>query len=292
MFLIKLARYMFDNYLNLQKKERRLRKKKEGRLPRLKSLQHLTEVRAAGRQDKWVGSGERVIKSLGKNIQTGFTWATDLQHSEWHLLGLNYPDVGKFQLLLMKGRKKFTERDFGQRQWMWDLDGCWQRVRLWSTSARTFSCRAKFSWCRSHLKATVIMEMFIQEFFAITLSRIDYHSAHPFELQRRKITFWTRRVKSFHTCTAPSPPPARPFSERNIYCYFRHHRHCQYLKSSFNVLLLAFWIFVPIGFRVEQVDSTSRYAVLAAAGTTNSCYIAILSQQWHGMVDWNWPNKP
>ena len=129
-------------------------------------------------------------------------------------------------------------------------------------------------------------------FFAITLSRIDYHSAHPFELQRRKITFWTRRVKSFHTCTAPSPPPARPFSERNIYCYFRHHRHCQYLKSSFNVLLLAFWIFVSIGFRVEQVDSTSRYAVLAAAGTTNSCYIAILSQQWHGMVDWNWHNKP
>ena len=174
MFLIKLARYMFDNYLNLQKKERRLRKKKEGRLPRLKSLQHLAEVLAAGRQDKWVGSGERVIRSLGKNIQTGFTWATDLQHSEWHLLSLNYPDVGKSQLLLMKGSKKFTERDFGQRQWMWDLNGCWQRVRLWSTSARTFSCRAKFSWCRSHLKATVIMEMFIQEFFAITLSRIDY----------------------------------------------------------------------------------------------------------------------
>ena len=65
----------------------------------------------------------------------------------------------------------------------------------------------------------------------------------------------------FHTCTAPSPPPARPFSERNIYCYFRHHRHCQYLKSSFNVLLLAFWIFVSIGFCVEQVGSTSRYAV-------------------------------
>ena len=34
----------------------------------------------------------------------------------------------------------------------------------------------------------------------------------------------------FHTCTAPSPPPARPFSERNINCYFRHHRHCKYLK--------------------------------------------------------------
>ena len=120
----------------------------------------------------------------------------------------------------------------------------------------------------------------------------ENHSAHPFELQMRKITFWTRRVKSFHTCTAPSPPPARPFSERNIYCHFRHHRHCQYLKSSLNVLLLAFWIFVSIGFRVKQVDSTSRYAVLAAADTTNSCYIAILSQQWHGMVDWNWPNKP
>ena len=105
MFLIKLARSMFDKYLNLQKEERGLRKKKNRRLPRLKSLQHLAEVLAASRQDERVGPGERVIKNLEENIQTGFTWATDLQHSEWHLPSLNYPDVGKSQLLLMKGSK-------------------------------------------------------------------------------------------------------------------------------------------------------------------------------------------
>ena len=87
MFLIKLARSMFDKYLNLQKEERGLRKKKNRCLPRLKSLQHLAEVLAASRQDervgpgervikslaKHVGPGKRVIKSLGENIQTGFT---------------------------------------------------------------------------------------------------------------------------------------------------------------------------------------------------------------------------
>ena len=106
---------MFDKYLNLQEEERGLRKKKNRRLPRLKSLQHLAEVLAASRQDERVGPGERVIKNLEENIQTGFTWATDLQHSEWHLLSLSYPDVGKSQLLLMKRSNKFTERDFGQR---------------------------------------------------------------------------------------------------------------------------------------------------------------------------------
>ena len=73
MFLIKLARSMFDKYLNLQDEERRLRKKKNRRLPRLKSLQHLAEVLAASRQDKRVGPGERLIKILAENIQTGFT---------------------------------------------------------------------------------------------------------------------------------------------------------------------------------------------------------------------------
>ena len=73
MFLIKLARSMFDKYLNLQKEERGLRKKKNRRLPRLKSLQHLAEVLAASRQDERVGPGERVIKNLEENIQTGFT---------------------------------------------------------------------------------------------------------------------------------------------------------------------------------------------------------------------------
>ena len=73
MFLIKLARCMFANYLNLQKEERGLRKKKDGRLPRLKSLQHLAEVLAAGRQNERVGPGEMLIKNLEENIQRGFT---------------------------------------------------------------------------------------------------------------------------------------------------------------------------------------------------------------------------
>ena len=148
---------MFDNYLNLQKKERRLRKKKEGRLPRLKSLQHLAEVLAAGRQDKWVGSGERVIKSLGKNIQTGFTWATDLQHSEWHLLSLSYPDVEKFQLLV--------NVRFG-----WPLTASKIVIHL----SKNLQLQGKV-FLVSFPPESKFMEMFIHDFFfATTLSKINY----------------------------------------------------------------------------------------------------------------------